>query len=101
MRREDITYVRTKRSRIIHAVDPTNPRYLLCGWGNNDLREPCEYDPVRLCSECNAKIRRRLCHYYETPTLRTSDRQRFYELSKPILTGIRLEAAQKGYWGIL
>lgn len=99
MRREDFTYVRTKRSRTVHAVNPLHPRTLLCGWGNDYRREPCEYDAEHLCFECAAKLRE-FCQTYETPVLRRLNGKP-RKLSRSAWENIKLEAAQKGYWGIL
>lgn len=98
MRRRDFSYVRTKRSGTIHAVDPDHPRFLLCGWSNDDRRVPCEYDAGKLCPECNAKLRD-LCRPYETPRLRRVDSGFVRKINRVVLDGIRFEAAQKGYWG--
>lgn len=100
MRRRDFSYVRTKRSGTIHAVDPDHPRFLLCGWSNDDRREPCEYDAERLCFDCAAKLRD-LCKPYETPVLRRDGKAPRYRLSQREWISIRLEAAQKDYWGVL
>lgn len=100
MTRRDFSYVRTKRSGTIHAVDPDHPRSLLCGWGNDHRRVPCEYDATHLCFDCNAKLRD-LCKTYETPVLRRDGKAPHWRLSKNDMLDLRMEAARKGYWGML
>lgn len=94
-------WVLNKRTNTAHVAEGATT---LCNWWAGDM-EPINrwLDDRRVCSVCAAKLRKinvRLS--WSEPVVYRHDRHSFVaKINKRVRQSMALEAAQKGYWGIL
>lgn len=98
-------WVLNKRTKTAHAVEDG---HTLCNWWAGDM-QPIggPLDASRVCTDCAAKLRKQNAKLpWATPVVFRHDRRSFVKRIKPrvrvaTIQSMALEAAQKGYWGIL